>query len=198
MGGGEGRAPGGPRAASPPFRSPVHDPTRNHLRGLHAPPERARRDPRPSRRSPPAGYGLGAARLGKIAMIAQQVAADGGREYVDVRALLLDPVDLRGIPWRDAADRTRWAPPVFLPPTGDTGLWLPPDGGAICLEKSVACSGRPVRPTTITRTDSTSGWGNNRGKVTSSTDDAALSMNMVSVRSVASSPPSVRPPAFRS
>ena len=36
------------------------------------------------------------------------------------------------------------------------------------------------------------------GKVTSSTDDAALSMNMVSVRSVASSPPSVRPPAFRS
>ena len=43
--------------------------------------------------------------------------------------------------------------------------------------KSVACSGRPVRPTTITRTDSTSGWGNNRGKVTSS---------------------SVRPPAFRS
>ena len=50
-------------------------------------------------------------------MIAQQVAADGGREYVDVRALLLDPVDLRGIPWRDAADRTRWAPPVFLPPT---------------------------------------------------------------------------------
>ena len=40
-------------------------------------------------------------------MIAQQVAADGGREYVDVRALLLDPVDLRGIPWRDAADRSR-------------------------------------------------------------------------------------------
>ena len=31
--------------------------------------------------------------------IAQQVAAAAGREYVDVRALLLDPVDLRGIPW---------------------------------------------------------------------------------------------------
>ena len=29
--------------------------------------------------------------------IAQQVAAQAGREYVDVRALLLDPVDLRGI-----------------------------------------------------------------------------------------------------
>ena len=66
-------------------------------------------------------------------MIAQQVAADGGREYVDIRALLLDPVDLRGIPWRDAADRTRWAPPVFLPPTDDTGLWL------INLEELPSC-----------------------------------------------------------
>ena len=47
-----------------------------------------------------------------------------GRQYVDVRALLLDPVDLRGIPWRDAADRTRWAPPAFLPPTDDPGRWL--------------------------------------------------------------------------
>ena len=56
--------------------------------------------------------------------IAQQVAADTGRQYVDVRALLLDPVDLRGIPWRDGADRTRWAPPAFLPPTDDPGRWL--------------------------------------------------------------------------
>ena len=57
-------------------------------------------------------------------MIAQQVAADANRQYVDVRALLLDPVDLRGIPWRDTADRTRWAPPAFLPPSDDPGLWL--------------------------------------------------------------------------
>ena len=56
--------------------------------------------------------------------IAQQVAADAAREYVDVRALLLDPVDLRGIPWRDSADRTRWAPPAFLPPANDPGRWL--------------------------------------------------------------------------
>ena len=56
--------------------------------------------------------------------IAQQVAAAAGREYVDVRALLLDPVDLRGIPWRDGADRTRWAPPSFLPPSDDPGRWL--------------------------------------------------------------------------
>ena len=32
--------------------------------------------------------------------VAQQVAAVLNRIYVDVRALLLDPVDLRGIPWR--------------------------------------------------------------------------------------------------
>ena len=57
-------------------------------------------------------------------MIAQQVAADAGRQYVDVRALLLDPADLRGIPWRDSADRTRWAPPAFLPPSNDPGRWL--------------------------------------------------------------------------
>ena len=56
--------------------------------------------------------------------IAQQVAAEAGRTYVDVRALLLDPVDLRGIPWRDGTDRTRWAPPAFLPPSDDEGQWL--------------------------------------------------------------------------
>ena len=56
--------------------------------------------------------------------VAQQVAAATNRQYVDVRALLLDPVDLRGIPWRDTHDRTRWAPPAFLPPPGDTGRWL--------------------------------------------------------------------------
>ena len=56
--------------------------------------------------------------------IAQQVAVDTKRQYVDVRALLLDPVDLRGIPWRDTDGRTRWAPPAFLPPSDDTGQWL--------------------------------------------------------------------------
>ncbi len=56
--------------------------------------------------------------------VAQQVAAATNRQYVDVRALLLDPVDLRGIPWRDASDRTRWAPPAFLPAADDPGRWL--------------------------------------------------------------------------
>ena len=53
-----------------------------------------------------------------------RVRPQAGREYVDVRALLLDPVDLRGIPWRDGADRTRWAPPAFLPPSDADGSWL--------------------------------------------------------------------------
>ena len=38
--------------------------------------------------------------------------------------LLLDPVDFRRIPWRDGADRTRWPPPAFLPPSDDPGRWL--------------------------------------------------------------------------
>ena len=54
--------------------------------------------------------------------VAQQVAAATNRQYVDVRALLLDPVDLRGM--RDQDDRTRWAPPAFLPASDDPGRWL--------------------------------------------------------------------------
>ena len=57
----------------------------------------------------------GAPGVGKSA-IASQVAQDLGLTYIDVRALLIDPVDLRGIPWRDENDMTRWAPPTFLPP----------------------------------------------------------------------------------
>ena len=56
--------------------------------------------------------------------IAQQVAAATNRHYVDIRALLHEPVDLRGIPWRDSSDRTRWASPDFLPPADDPGRWL--------------------------------------------------------------------------
>ena len=56
--------------------------------------------------------------------IAQQVAAATNRRYVDIRALLLDPVDLRGLPWYDSSYITRWAPPAFLPPSDDPGLWL--------------------------------------------------------------------------
>ena len=65
----------------------------------------------------------GAAGCGK-SQIARQVAAAAARHYIDVRALLLDPVDLRGIPWRDSDGRTRWAPPAFLPPSDSAELFL--------------------------------------------------------------------------
>ena len=57
--------------------------------------------------------------------IARQVAEARGLNYVDIRALLLDPVDLRGIPWKDnETGRTRWAPPSFLPPEDSEEGWL--------------------------------------------------------------------------
>ena len=56
--------------------------------------------------------------------VANQTANRLGYEYLDVRGPLLDPVDLRGIPWRDDDGRTRWAPPAFLPPTCSTALYL--------------------------------------------------------------------------
>lgn len=40
-------------------------------------------------------------------MIAEPVAAGTSRRYVDVRALLPDPVDLRSIPWRGGIDQGR-------------------------------------------------------------------------------------------
>ena len=50
--------------------------------------------------------------------IARQVAFDTGREYIDIRCLLFDPVDLRGVPAIDKQDesdphtwRTTWATP---------------------------------------------------------------------------------------
>ena len=65
--------------------------------------------------------------------ISNQVATALSRIYVDIRAMLLDPVDLRGIPWRDADGRTRWAPPVFLPATDDTRKFM------LNLEELASC-----------------------------------------------------------
>ena len=69
--------------------------------------------------------------------VAAQTAARLNMTYVDIRALLLDPVDLRGIPWRDSIDvklngkkigetihRTRWAVPDFLPPQESQDAFL--------------------------------------------------------------------------
>jgi hypothetical protein len=44
-------------------------------------------------------------------------------QFLDVRAVQLDPVDLRGLP-RISADRAEWVPPRFLPVDGEGILFL--------------------------------------------------------------------------
>ncbi len=56
--------------------------------------------------------------------VSNQTADRLAHTYLDIRGPLLDPVDLRGIPWRDEHGRTRWAPPAFLPPTDSTAQYL--------------------------------------------------------------------------
>ena len=58
----------------------------------------------------------GACGVGKSQIVAQ-VADDLDYDFLDVRAVQLDPVDLRGLP-RIAEDQTEWVPPKFLPTTG--------------------------------------------------------------------------------
>ncbi len=59
--------------------------------------------------------------IGKSAIVAQ-VAAANSLELQDIRALLLDPVDLRGLPFIGPDGRSRWATPGFLPQEGTTGI----------------------------------------------------------------------------
>ncbi len=61
--------------------------------------------------------------VGKSA-ICRQVARNLGLTYIDVRVLLLEPVDLRGIPYRDDKNRTCWATPDFLPPENSDAGYL--------------------------------------------------------------------------
>lgn len=51
--------------------------------------------------------------VGKSEVVAQ-VAKSGGYKLTDVRAVLLDPVDLRGIPSIENGE-AKWCPPSFLP-----------------------------------------------------------------------------------
>lgn len=65
----------------------------------------------------------GAPGVGKSQVVAQ-VASRNGLELVDVRAVLLDPVDLRGIPRIDAQGRAVWCAPSFLPRAGRGVVFL--------------------------------------------------------------------------
>jgi hypothetical protein len=73
----------------------------------------------------PAGrpvYLWGPPGIGKSSVV-RQAAAALGRDLVDVRATLLDPVDLRGLP-RLTGDTAVWCPPAFLPRAGKGILFL--------------------------------------------------------------------------
>src|SRR5205085_3221785 len=76
--------------------------------------------------------------VGKSSLI-RQAARDLSLAVCDVRAVLLDPVDLRGLPTlKDGA--AEWCPPAFLPRGGEGVLFLdelaqaPPLVQAACLQ----------------------------------------------------------------
>ena len=60
--------------------------------------------------------------IGKSQIVAQ-VAAELKLPLIDIRAVLLDPVDLRGVPSVENGS-TRWNPPIFLPTEGEGVLFL--------------------------------------------------------------------------
>lgn len=60
----------------------------------------------------------GAPGVGKSQVVAQVAAAEG-YELRDIRAILLDPVDLRGLPRIREDGAAVWCPPAFLPREGE-------------------------------------------------------------------------------
>lgn len=65
----------------------------------------------------------GAPGVGKSQVVAQ-IARAHGLELVDIRAVLLDPVDLRGVPTVNERGETVWRAPSFLPREGRGILFL--------------------------------------------------------------------------
>jgi hypothetical protein len=68
-------------------------------------------------------FAWGGPGIGKSAIVSQ-LADRLGIPLKDVRALLLDPVDLRGLPFLRSDGRSKWATPEFLPQTGSGILFL--------------------------------------------------------------------------
>ena len=56
--------------------------------------------------------------------VTRQLADSRGIDLRDVRAILLDPVDLRGLPHINGDGRAHWAVPEFLPRDGEGILFL--------------------------------------------------------------------------
>ena len=66
----------------------------------------------------------GAPGVGKSSIV-KQVATKRGIDFIDLRLALMDPTDLKGIPfYDDEAHSALWAPPAFLPREGKGILFL--------------------------------------------------------------------------
>jgi hypothetical protein len=65
----------------------------------------------------------GAPGIGKSAMV-RACAESNNLELIDIRAVLLDPVDLRGLPHVNGDNRAHWCIPEFLPREGNGILFL--------------------------------------------------------------------------
>ncbi len=61
--------------------------------------------------------------IGK-SQVVRQTAESLSLELIDIRAILLDPVDLRGLPRINAEGRSQWCAPAFLPTSGKGVLFL--------------------------------------------------------------------------
>lgn len=66
----------------------------------------------------------GAPGIGKSSIV-KQIAKSRGVGFIDLRLALMDPTDLKGIPFYDKDSHTAlWAPPAFLPREGEGILFL--------------------------------------------------------------------------
>lgn len=66
----------------------------------------------------------GAPGIGKSSIV-KQIANDKNIGFIDLRLALMDPTDLKGIPFYDKDSHTAlWAPPAFLPSEGEGILFL--------------------------------------------------------------------------
>ena len=66
----------------------------------------------------------GAPGIGKSSIV-KQIAEENDLDFIDLRLALMDPTDLKGIPFYDKESHTAlWAPPAFLPREGEGILFL--------------------------------------------------------------------------
>ena len=66
----------------------------------------------------------GAPGIGKSSIV-KQIAEEANVAFIDLRLALMDPTDLKGIPFYDKESHTAlWAPPAFLPKEGEGILFL--------------------------------------------------------------------------